>query len=153
MEHAIWWWAILGLALLTLELLSVSFFFLWFGIAALCMALLLAIFPLPLAAQLFGFAVLSVVSLLLGRRRFNRSQPELRIGQAHDETIGQVGRLTAAVSPEQKGMIVFTVPVMGSREWTAISEESLDSGSQAEVVAIVGNYLRVRAAQSSSPRS
>jgi len=42
------------------------------------------------------------------------------------------------------------VPVMGSREWVAISDESIESGMQAEVVAIVGNYLRVRSVASTS---
>lgn len=145
MEQPAWAWAILGMILLTLELLSTSFYFIWFGIAALCVAGLLFLFPpLPLAAQLLCFTVLSVASLLLWRRHFKDNEPELRIGQSQDDTIGKVGHLTAAVSPEQNGTIAFTVPVMGSREWAVISDESLVPGEQAEVVAVVGNFLRVR---------
>lgn len=145
MEQAVWAWAILGLVLLSVEMLSGTFYILWFGVAALCVALMLFVFPgMPLAGQLFAFALLSVLSLAIWRRNYAPKQPALRVGQAQDDTIGKVGRLTVAVSPEQNGTIAFTVPVMGSREWAAISDESIEAGEQAEVVAVVGNYLRVR---------
>ncbi|HCI14653.1 MAG: hypothetical protein A2063_10370 [Gallionellales bacterium GWA2_60_142] len=145
MEQAVWAWAILGLVLLSVEMLSGTFYILWFGIAALCVAVMLFVFPdMPLAGQLFAFTLLSVLSLVIWKRNYSPKQPALRIGQAQDDTIGKVGRLTVAVSPEQNGSIVFTVPVMGSREWAATSEQTIDAGEQAEVVAVVGNYLRVQ---------
>lgn len=145
MEQAVWAWAILGLVLLSVEMLSGTFYILWFGIAALCVAGMLFLFPdMPLAGQLFAFTLLSVLSLTIWKRNYAPKQPGLRVGQAQDDTIGKVGRLTAAVSPEQNGTIAFTVPVMGSREWAAISEQSIAAGEQAEVVAVMGNYLRVQ---------
>jgi len=145
MEQAVWAWAILGLVLLSVEMLSGTFYILWFGIAALCVAGMLFLFPdMPLAGQLFAFTLLSVLSLTIWKRNYAPKQPGLRVGQAQDDTIGKVGRLTAAVSSEQNGTIAFTVPVMGSREWAAISEQTIDVGEQAEVVAVVGNYLRVQ---------
>lgn len=145
MVQAVWLWAILGLILLSVEMLSGTFYILWFGIAALCVALMLVVFPdVSLAVQLFAFASLSVLSLALWRRSYVPEQPKSRVGQAQDDTIGKVGRMTAAVSPEQNGTISFTVPVMGSREWTAISDQTIEAGEQAQVVAVVGNYLRVR---------
>jgi len=32
---------------------------------------------------------------------------------------------------------------MGSREWTAIADETIESGSDASVVAVVGNALKI----------
>lgn len=145
MEQAVWAWAILGLVLLSVEMLSGTFYILWFGIAALCVSVMLFVFPdMPLAGQLFAFTLLSVLSLAVWRRSYKSNQPALRVGQAQDDTIGKIGRLSAAVSPERNGSIAFTVPVMGSREWAAISDEPIEAGEQAEVVAVVGNYLRVR---------
>lgn len=145
MEQAVWAWAILGLVLLSVEMLSGTFYILWFGIAAVCVAVMLFVFPaMPLAGQLFAFTLLSVLSLTIWKRNYAPKQPGLRVGQAQDDTIGKVGRLTAAVSPEQNGTITFTVPVMGSREWAAISDQTIEVGEQAEVVAVVGNYLRVQ---------
>jgi membrane protein implicated in regulation of membrane protease activity len=145
MDQAVWAWAIFGLVLLSVEMLSGTFYILWFGIAALCVAMMAALFPdVSLAVQLLSFAVLSVSSLAIWRRGYKFKQPGLRVGQAQDDSIGKIGRLTAAVSPEQNGTIAFTVPVMGSREWAAISEQAIEAGEQAEVVAVVGNYLRVQ---------
>lgn len=145
MEQAVWAWAILGMVLMSVEMLSGTFYILWFGISALCVAVMLFVFPdMPLAGQLFAFTLLSVLSLAIWRRGYKPSQQALRVGQAQDDSIGKVGRLTVAVSPEQNGRIVFTVPVMGSREWAAISDESIEAREQAEVVAVVGNYLRVQ---------
>lgn len=145
MEQAVWAWAILGLILLSAEMLSGTFYILWFGIAALCVALMLVVFPdVSLAVQLFAFALLAVLSLAIWRRSYVPGQPKSRVGQAQDDTVGKVGRLTVAVSPEQNGIIVFTVPVMGSREWAAISDQSIAAGEQAEVIAVVGNYVRVQ---------
>jgi membrane protein implicated in regulation of membrane protease activity len=32
---------------------------------------------------------------------------------------------------------------MGSREWTAISDETIEAGTDASVVAVVGNSLKI----------
>ncbi len=144
MQQPLWAWAILGLVLLSIELLSGTFYILWFGIAALCVALLLAVFPSsPLALQLLAFSVLSLISLAVWRRKYQAQQSISRVGQSQDDTIGKIGRITLTVSPEQIGTILFTVPVMSSREWMIISDESIDAGEQAEVISIEGNFLRV----------
>lgn len=141
----IWAWAILGLVLLSIELLSGTFYILWFAISALCVSLMLLVFPeASVAMQLLAFSLLSLVTLGLWRRKYRQQGPAPVIGQSRDGTIGQTGRITVAVSPEQNGTIAFTVPVMGSREWTATSDEAINAGETAEITAIEGNYLRVR---------
>ncbi len=153
MPQPLWAWAILGLVLLSIELLTGTFYILWFGISAFCVALMLAVAPdAPLSQQLFAFSLLSLTSLAVWRYKYQRQGMVSRVGQSHDDTIGKTGRITLAVSPEQNGTIVFTVPVMSSREWTAISDDRLATGETAEVVAIEGNYLRVkRALQERNP--
>lgn len=149
MSQPIWSWAILGVVLLGLEMLTGTFYILWFGIAALCVSLLLALVPdATLQIQLLAFAVLSLTSLAVWRRKYGTRSPRSRVGQSRDDTIGKVGRITADVSPAQTGTIVFTVPVMSSREWTAIADEPLAAGETAEVVAVEGNFLRVKRATS-----
>ena len=141
----IWAWAILGLVLLSVELLSGTFYILWFAISALCVALMLAAYPgAPFSLQLLLFSVLSLVALALWRRRYQTQGPAPVIGQSHDDTIGKVGVISSAVSPQQNGEIRFTVPVMSSRVWMAIADESIGLGEEAEVVAVEGNFLRVK---------
>lgn len=145
MPQPLWSWAILGLILLGLEMLTGTFYILWFGIAALCVALLIAVFPATsTATQLLAFAVLALTSLAVWKLKYARQKPRLRVGQSRGDEIGRVGRISQGVSPEQQGRIEFTLPVMGSREWTAVSDEKIEPGEEAEIVGIEGNYLRVK---------
>lgn len=147
MPHPIWIWAILGLVLLGIEMLSGTFYILWFGISALCVALVLAVYPTAsLSLQLLAFSVLSLTALAVWRRKYKAQHPSSRIGQSHDDTIGKIGRITAEVSPAQNGTITFTMPVMSSRVWTAVADEAITEGESAEIVSIEGNYLRVKRA-------
>jgi hypothetical protein len=47
------------------------------------------------------------------------------------------------VSIKQNGKIRFAQGLMGSREWAAISDETIEAGSDARVAAIVGNALKI----------
>ncbi|HQR50362.1 MAG TPA: NfeD family protein [Methylophilaceae bacterium] len=147
MLQPLWAWAILGLVLLGAEMLSGTFYLLWFGIAALCVALLLALWPdAPFSLQLLAFSVLALTSLTVWKLKYHGKVADLRIGQSHGDAIGQAGRISATVAPEQLGRITFTMPVMGSREWTAVSDERIEAGETAVVSGIEGNYLRVNRA-------
>jgi membrane protein implicated in regulation of membrane protease activity len=148
MLQPLWSWAILGVLLLGVEMLSGTFYILWFGIAALCVALLIALFPqFSTAMQLLAFSVLSLTSLAIWRFKYAKIQPQLRVGQSRGDEIGRVGRITQTVSPATQGRIEFTLPVLGSREWIAISEQTLQPGNEAQVVGVEGNYLRVERKQ------
>lgn len=144
MLQSLWSWAILGLILLGVEMLSGTFYILWFGIAALCVALLMAVFPsTSTATQLLTFSMLSLTSLIVWKLKYAKQKPRLRVGQSRGDEIGRQGRISQGVSPEKQGRIEFTLPVMGSREWVAVSDETLEPGAEAEIVSIEGNYLRV----------
>lgn len=145
MLESAWMWAILGLVLLGAEMLTGTFYILWFGIASLSVALLLFIWPTTsLSLQLLAFSVLSLTSMALWHIKYGKQAPPSRIGQSHGDAIGQIGQVSEAVSPQQLGRIVFTLPVMGSRDWVIISEDTIEAGSGAEIVGIEGNYLKVR---------
>jgi membrane protein implicated in regulation of membrane protease activity len=148
MLQPLWNWAILGVLLLGVEMLTGTFYILWFGIAALSVALLVALFPqLSTAMQLLAFSVLSLTSLGVWRIKYAKIRPQMRVGQSRGEEIGRVGRITQLVSPQTQGRIEFTLPVLGSREWVAISEQTLQPGDEAQVVRVEGNYLRVERKQ------
>lgn len=63
-----WSWWILGLILLLVEVFLPGFFFLWFGIAALVIGTSALVVTWPWQLQVVGFAILSVVAALIGRR-------------------------------------------------------------------------------------
>ena len=66
-NHATGWLSI-GVVLCIAELLVPGVFLMWLGIAALLTGLVLFILPIPLAAQLLLFAILSVAAVYVGRR-------------------------------------------------------------------------------------
>lgn len=143
---AMWIWGALGLILLAAEIATGTFYLLWFGVAALCVAIAVGLFPsLAHALQVLVFAALSVGSLLIWKLNYKKTESNSRVGQAQGEEIGRTGILISACSPTQMGKIRFTQGLMGSREWPAISSEPIAEGIEARVIAVEGNALRIQA--------
>lgn len=144
MIEAMWIWGAIGLILLTVEMATGTFYVLWFGVAALCVAIAMWLFPsMPTAIQFAMFATLSLGSLAVWRFNYKKTERHSRVGQAQGEEIGRIGTVIETASPTQNGKIRFTQGVMGSREWAAVSDETIEAGSDATVVAVEGNALRI----------
>ena len=140
----IWTWGAVGVILLAVEMASGTFYVLWFGVAALCVAIAMLLFPnLPVASQYAMFAALSLGSLAIWRLNYKKTSTHTRIGQSQGDELGRLGTVTETVSIKQNGKIRFAQGLMGSREWTAISDETIEAGTDASVVAVVGNSLRI----------
>jgi membrane protein implicated in regulation of membrane protease activity len=146
MLNEMWMWGALGLILLAVEMATGTVYLLWFGIASLCVAVILGIFPtLALALQFFLFALISVTSLAIWKLKYKKTETSSRVGQAQGEEIGRTGKVTAACGPNQVGKIQFAQGLMGSREWPAVSNEEIAINTTATVVAVEGNSLRIQA--------
>ncbi|MDP3087552.1 MAG: NfeD family protein [Methylotenera sp.] len=144
MIEAMWLWGAVGLILLAAEMATGTFYILWFGVAALCVAIAMWLFPsMPVAYQFAIYAALSLGSLAIWRRYYKNTSTDSRVGQSQGEEIGRVGTVIETVSLKQNGKIRFAQGLMGSREWDAISEETIEAGSDATVVAVVGNALKI----------
>jgi len=142
--HAVWSWGIIGLILLALEMVTGTFYVLWFAISALIMALLLWVFPdISTALQIFLFAVFALASLTIWKLT-HKETTDLHIGQSKGDDIGRIGTIIEAVGLKQNGRIQFAQGVMGSREWIAVSSEEIEIGADAVIVGIEGNSLRVQ---------
>jgi hypothetical protein len=145
MIEPMWIWAVLGILLLSAEIMITgTLYTLWFSISALCVAVLLWLLPeTSYAVQFTVFAVLSLGSLAIWRRYYKKTDINYRVGQAQGEEIGRVGIVTEATSATQNGTIRFTQGLMGSKKWVAVSDEPIEVGSNATVVAVEGNSLRI----------
>ena len=144
MLEAMWVWGALGLVLMAAEMATGTFYVLWFGVAALCASVATWLFPeLSNAIQFTIFAVLSLGSLAIWRRYYKKTEIHYRVGQAQGEEIGRIGTVIKATSATQNGTIRFAQGLMGSREWVALSDEPIEAGSDATVVAVEGNTLRI----------
>ncbi len=147
MIEPMWIWGALGLVLLAVEMATGTFYVLWFGVAGLCVAVAMMLFPnLPQAVQFAMYAVLSLGSLAIWKFNYKKTETHSRVGQAQGEEIGRVGTVTETCSATQNGKIRFTQGLMGSREWVAVANQTIETGSNARVVAVEGNALRIEIA-------
>jgi len=137
-------WAAIGVILLAIEMATGTFYLLWFGISALCVPLVMWLFPnISAAVQYITFAILSLSSLGIWRFNYKKNSTNSRIGQSQGEEIGRVGTVIKTASPKQNGKIRFAQGLMGSREWTAIADETIEAGTDANVIAVIGNALKI----------
>ncbi|HYN53690.1 MAG TPA: NfeD family protein [Methylotenera sp.] len=144
MIEPMWIWGALGLVLLAVEMATGTFYVLWFGVAALCVAIAMMLFPsIPQAVQFAMYAVLSLGSLAIWKFNYKKTETHSRVGQAQGEEIGRIGTVIEPCSATQNGKIRFTQGLMGSREWTAVANQTIETGSPARVVAVEGNALRI----------
>jgi membrane protein implicated in regulation of membrane protease activity len=90
------------------------------------------------------FAALSLISLSIWRVYYKKNDTHSRIGQAQGEEIGRIGIVIAACGPNQNGKIRFAQGLMGAREWTAVANETIKEQTEAEVIAVEGNALRIK---------
>ena len=73
LEPIYWNWWLLGVVLMVIEATAPGFFFLWLGIAALLVGLILTVVPgLDWTYQVLLFSVLAIGSLLAWRMRLKR---------------------------------------------------------------------------------
>ncbi|MGB9578123.1 MAG: NfeD family protein [Halothiobacillaceae bacterium] len=136
-----WHWLVLGLALMILEILTPSTFFLWMGIAAMSVGGLLWLMPgMGLEVQLILFAALSIFATVLGRRYIKRhpiktDHPTLNVRGAQN-----VGRILTLNTPIVNG--VGRVH-MDDTLWRVFGPD-LPAGTRVEVIGVEGTALRVQ---------
>lgn len=139
-----WYWVVAGVALLLCELAVPLFVLVWFGLSAVVVGILLALLPdVGLTAQLGLWLILSIALVVCWFRVFKPNQHKTRAGMADNNVIGEVGLLTHAVAPFQKGQVRFQKPLLGSEVWTCISEQEIAAGERVRIVQVEGTLLTI----------
>jgi len=136
------WWILAGL-LLILELTAPAFFFLWLGIAAAAVGMIMLVFPgLSLETQLVLFSVASVVAIFMWRK-YCESRPAVT-DQPNLNRRGQqyIGRVFTLTSPIKNGEGKVTVD---DSTWR-VKGPDLPAGSTIRVVGIEGVIILVESA-------
>ncbi|NOT15794.1 MAG: NfeD family protein [Methylotenera sp.] len=142
---AMWVWGAIGLILLAVEMATGTFYVLWFGVAALCVSAVTWLLPeLSSAIQILLFAALSLGALAVWKKFYKKVEAHSRVGQSQGEEIGRIGTVIKTSSPSKNGVIRFTQGLMGSREWATVSNETIEAGNHATVIAVEGNALRIQ---------
>lgn len=137
-----WNWWLLAVVLMALEMVAPGFFFLWMGIAAALVGVLLAGFPgLPVEWQWLIFALLSV-GAIVGWQFWQRRHPS----ETDTPTLNRrgeqaVGRILVLDQPIVAGS---GRAKLGDSTWP-IRGPDLPAGTRVRVVAVDGTVLRVEA--------
>ena len=134
-------WAILGLALIGFEMITPSFFIIWFGVGALAAALL-ARLGLSMVWQLAAFLVCTVTLLAYTRKFAVKVQGGHETKTGYAALVGKTAIVTKRISSHTGTGLV---KVLGE-EWSALAEteRNISPGEKVEVVAVSGVRLIVR---------
>ncbi|KJR28493.1 hypothetical protein BOO91_07520 [Vibrio navarrensis] len=137
MNH--WHWLAFGLALLAVELLGTAGYFLWFGISALAVGLLLSLMPLGWPVQWSAFAAFSLATTWIWWRRqlkHDKQSDACRdLNQKQKQLVGQELILEEDI---QVGMNRIRI---ADTTWSAKSTTHIPSGSKVKIVAMEGIIL------------
>ncbi len=132
-------WLAAAIILFIIEAATVGLATIWFAIGALA-AFVLALFDLPLAAQIVVFLIVSMVLLIFTRKIFVE---KLHAGCEKTNTEALIG-LIAVVEEDISPMQIGQVKVNG-QVWSAICKENktASKGTQVEIKGIEGVKLIV----------
>jgi membrane protein implicated in regulation of membrane protease activity len=133
-----WYWVVFGFVLLLLELQDGSFLMLGLGVAATSVGGLEYILDIKFTYQLLIWALLSVAYIFIWKKYINGTKPS--IVENEYNTIGIVQK---DIEPHKKGIVLFDVPVIGSREWKAIADMPIKKGESVKIVEIIQQTLKV----------
>lgn len=138
-----WSWWLLGLVLLGLELVVPGFVLVWFGAAAVLVGVLALVVDWSVTSLALVWATLSIVLLVVGRRRFMRDAATSADPHLNDRAGRLVGRVFTLSEPigENGGHLSVDDTV-----WR-IAGPLLAAGRRVRVTGVEGTVLRVEAAE------
>jgi len=146
-SHPFWIWLAIGAVFLALEVPTASGYLLWPAASAGAVAVLTLWLVLPAGYQVIAFAVLTIISTVVGRRLMPHHPPPSDAPDISNRASGLAGRFGKAVAPFSAGQ--GRVFVDGA-EWQAEVEPGQaapEPGARIEVVSVQGGgRLVVRSA-------
>jgi membrane protein implicated in regulation of membrane protease activity len=132
-------WVVVGVALLIIEILSVSFYSIFFGIGALVTALFIYLgIADELTGQLLIFGVASLGSLMMFRNKllqvFDKGTKEFK------EIVDDIARVSSSIPPHGEGKVFYR-----GADWIAYSgsNESIEKDARVRIKKVDGIKLIV----------
>jgi len=140
LEPVYWNWLLLSVVLMAIEALAPGFFFLWMGVAALLVGLVVTVLPeLAWTYQVLLFAVLSVGSIIAWqlwlRRHPTRTEDPLLNRRGHQ----YIGRLFTLDAPAVNGHGKIRVD---DTTWKVLVERDCPAGTRLRIVGVDGVMLK-----------
>lgn len=144
-ELLYWHWIVFGIGLILLEVFIPSFTALWFGAGAVLVGLLLALFPeMSATLQVVLWSAFSCTFTWLWFKFLKPlSVDKTKAGLSLEAIQGEVGQVLSVPDGERRGVLRFPAPILGSDEWSFITQDQLAIGDRVRVIDISGNSLIV----------
>lgn len=136
-----WHWLVFGIVLLGIEALVFGALFLWFGLSALFVGLLVLLFPGMLwMPQILVWSVLAVTGALgwqLYRKKHPAKESRKGMNRRGEQYVGRHFTLTKDIVNGGGELHV------DDTRWKIVSHHDLPIGTKVKVVAVEGTSLRV----------
>lgn len=146
----LWWqWILGGIGLAILEMFLPSFVSLWFGLGAIIVGLIAWMFPeVTLPWEILLWIVSSGCFVFLWFYYIKPSMVDkTKAGISRDAALGEAGQVIKAPRGEGRGVVRFTMPVLGEDEWNFICMEPVVEGDRVFIKDFSGNTLIVTTAE------
>ena len=139
----IWGWLAVGLLLVIVEIFAPGVVFVWLGIAAIIVGLVVGVIPsMPWELQIILFAVLSVVSLVGGRMYLKKNPLQTSDNSLNRRAEQYVGRTFTLNVPIVNGFGKLTVD---DSTWK-VKGDDMPEGTKVRVVGADSTVLTVETA-------
>lgn len=144
-----WHWLVLGFSLMIAEIFIPTFASLWFGAAAVIVAALAWLLPIPLLFQVLIWLTLSVLFMFAWVKYIKPlSMSRKKMGQSSDLIIGETGMIVVKPQKGISGMVRFNVPIWGADEWPCrTAGVNVETGDRVVVIKVVGDEMVVAPTQ------
>jgi len=139
LEPVHWNWWLLGVALMAIEAVVPGFFFLWMGVAALLVGLLLTVLPVAWTYQVMLFALLSVGSIVAWRLRLRRHPTQTQDSLLNRRGHQYVGRVFTLDAPVVNGYGKIRVD---DSTWKVVVNQDCPAGARLRIVGADGVILK-----------
>jgi membrane protein implicated in regulation of membrane protease activity len=139
-----WWhWIVIGIIFFIAEIMTFTLIFIGFGITSILVGIIDLLFNIDINIELFIWAISSIISIFIWYKFF-KIKTVSNSGQS-DSMIDMKAIVIRDINPLERGKVKFNIPLLGEREWEAVSktEESIKSGIIVNVVKIKGQILLV----------
>ena len=140
LEPVYWNWWLLGVVLMAIEAIVPYFFFLWMGVAALLVGLVLTVLPeLTWAWQALLFAVLSFGSIVIWQWRLRRHPTQTADSLLNRRGHQYVGRVFTLDAPVMNGHGKIRVD---DSTWKVLVDQDCPAGARLRIVGVDGVILK-----------
>lgn len=136
-----WHWLAFGLCLLAVELIGTAGYFLWLGISALIVGVIVVFLPIGWQLQWMSFASFSLITTWLWWRKQlstdKQDDAHRELNQKDKQLIGKTSVVEQDVDAGQFRLM------LGDTTWTAECDVPLKAGMRVKVVHVDGIVVKV----------